>query len=455
MYRPSGVAVDASGNVYISCSDGGGGYILKVANGSLSIIAGNGTLPSGTMTNGAPAVSQSIGAPRLLAVDAAGNVYVAAQYNGGILEINTANGTVSMIAGNGQAGFSGDGGPAINAAMTPFGVALDASGNLYIADSGNSRIREVVNGTINTIAGGGSANPCTAGAIPATTAQLHNPIGIAVHGSNVYFGDAFCVHELVGGSTSGPPSINAAGGIISASAFGAFSAAAPGSWIEIYGANLATTTRSWANSDFTGPNNVVAPTSLSGTSVTIGGLPAVIYYVSPGQLNVQVPQGVGTGLQPVVVTTPSGATAQSTITINQTEAGLLAPSSFSVNGTQYVVALVANTSTYVLPAGAVSGVASQLAQPGQTITFYGVGFGPVTPGAIQGQVVTQQNQLAGLQISIGGSPAQIQYAGLAPGFVGLYQFNVVVPNIPANNAAPVTFTLGGVKSAQTLYTAVQ
>jgi uncharacterized protein (TIGR03437 family) len=89
------------------------------------------------------------------------------------------------------------------------------------------------------------------------------------------------------------------------------------------------------------------------------------------------------------------------------------------------------------------------------IVLYGVGFGPVNPSIPEGQIVQQQNALPSFGISIGGAPATVQYAGLAPNYVGLYQFNVVVPEIAANNAAPVTFQVGGTAGTQTLYLAVQ
>jgi uncharacterized protein (TIGR03437 family) len=252
---------------------------------------------------------------------------------------------------------------------------------------------------------------------------------------------------------AGPPATLT--NVISAGAFGGFSSIAPGSWVEIYGSNLASTTRSWAGSDFSGVNGVNAPTSLSGTTVTIGGLNAFIDYISPSQVNAQVPQNVPSGAQPVVVTTAAGAGTAYSINVKATEPGLLAPPSFLINGKQMIVALFADGVTYVLPPGAIPGVASQRATPGQTITIYGVGFGPVMPNIPAGQIVQQTNTLADpFQVSFGGSPAVLSYSGLAPGFVGLYQFNVVVPNVAASDTVPVTFTLSGTAGTQTLYIAV-
>ncbi len=252
-------------------------------------------------------------------------------------------------------------------------------------------------------------------------------------------------------------------GVVSASAFGEFTSVAPGSWIEIYGTKLAAGTRSWTAADFTGVN---APTSLDGTSVTIGGQAAFIDYVSPTQVNAQVPSNIGTGPQPVVVTTAVGASAPITIaddqsgpvtvTVNQDQPGLLAPSAFNIGGKQYVAALFSDGATYVLPSGAISGVTSRRAQPRDIITFYGIGFGPVTPNIPAGQIVPGKSMLvAPLDILFGQTAATVPYDGLAPGAIGLYQFNVVVPNVAASDAVPVTFTLGGTAGTQTLYTAVE
>jgi uncharacterized protein (TIGR03437 family) len=247
------------------------------------------------------------------------------------------------------------------------------------------------------------------------------------------------------------PSI-ASGGIVSAAAFGGFSSIAPCSWIEIYGTNLADDTRGWGTSDF---NGVIAPTSLDGTSVTIGGQAAFIDYVSPTQVNAQVPSNVVAGSQQVIVNTAKGPSATYAIQVNAVQPGLLAPASFNVGSTQYVAALFSDGSTYVLPPGAIPGVTSRPAQPGETITLYGVGFGPVIPGIPAGQIEQQSNSLAAqFQVSIGNVQAVVKYDGLAPNSVGLYQFNVVVPDVPSSDAVPLTFDVGGVPGSQTLFIAI-
>jgi uncharacterized protein (TIGR03437 family) len=265
------------------------------------------------------------------------------------------------------------------------------------------------------------------------------------------------VGQSTGGTMTGPvtgsydvtPVINS---VISASAYGGFNAIAPATWVEIYGTNLATVLQqTWANTDFNGAN---APSALGGTTVTVGGQPAYIDYVSPHQVNVQVPSGIATGKQNVVVTTAGGASLGTSITVNAVEPGVLAPSAFHLPAGQYAVALFPNGATYVLPPGVTNAVPTSRAKPGDVIMLYGIGFGNVSPNINAGVIVGQANSLSGLQVFIGGQQATVQFAGLVQGFLGLYQFNVVVPNVAANDATPLTFMLNGASGTQSLILAI-
>ena len=250
----------------------------------------------------------------------------------------------------------------------------------------------------------------------------------------------------------GPPVISP-GGIVSAGAFGGFSSVAPGSWIEIYGLNLAAATQNWTSGDFV---NGVAPTSLGGVSVSIGGQNAFLDYISSGQIDAQVPSGTSTGSTPVTITNANGTSDQYWINVNTTQPGVLAPPNFVINGKQYVAALFSDGQTFALPTGAIPGVASRPAKPGDTLVIYGVGFGPVSGGITAGTIVTAQNSLTTpITFAFGTATSTLSYYGLAPSFIGLYQFNVVVPSVSTNNALPLTFNLGGTKGTQTLYVAVQ
>ncbi|MGP8244783.1 MAG: IPT/TIG domain-containing protein [Bryobacteraceae bacterium] len=451
---PAGVAFDSAGNLYIADSNNHRVRKVTGATGKISTVAGTGV--SGYNGDGIPATSAELYKPTGVLVDSSGNLYIADSENNRVRKVDASTGIITTVAGNGNAGYSGDGVGATESSLwLPYALAMDSAGDLFIADSLNCRIREVApNGTIYTIAGGYGIGYSYDG-IQATYSELNIPTSLAIDGAgNIYIADSSSnrIRKLTPQSpaTVQLPSVS---GIASASAFGGFAAAAPGSWIEIYGSNLSSAQRSWTSADFSGNS---APTSLSGTRVTVGGLPAYIDFVSGYQVNVQIPSGVGNGPQPVVVQTAAGSSAPVNVTVNSTEPGLLATSSFVVNNRQYVQALFANSSTYVLPPGTITGVTSQRPQPGQIITLYGVGFGPVIPVLAAGQIAQQPDSLAGqLAVYFAGVPAQVTYAGLAPGFVGLYQINVVVPNITATDIVPLTFTLNGVAGTQTLYTVVQ
>ena len=181
---PRGVAVDASGTVYIA--DTLVNRIRKVSGGIISTIAGNGTFKFGG-DNG-PAVLALLDQPSEVAVDGSGNVYIADQGNHRVRKI-APSGVITTIAGNGIRGFSGDGGPAAAASLNqPSGVALDARGNLYIADQNNHRIRRITpDGVIATFAGGGTAVEVNGG--QATTANLQYPFAVTVSGDALYICD--------------------------------------------------------------------------------------------------------------------------------------------------------------------------------------------------------------------------------------------------------------------------
>ncbi len=251
---------------------------------------------------------------------------------------------------------------------------------------------------------------------------------------------AFAFITAAFSQTTSAPSIDH---IITASGFGAYAGvAAPASYVEIYGANLAGTTREWTAADF---NGAAAPTSLDGVSVSFNGLPGFVSYVNPGQINAEVPDGVPTGSVTVVVSYHGQNSAAMPLTIHAVEPGLLAPSTFNVAGTQYVVGVHGATGALV-GNGKVAGVPDSPALPGETIVLFGTGFGAISQGKVSGQLASGQTSLAdSFTINIGGSPAAVPYAGLAPGLI-----NVMVPPSLSSGDQPVQFTLNGAPGQQTL-----
>ncbi|HVK84310.1 MAG TPA: hypothetical protein VM513_09385 [Kofleriaceae bacterium] len=169
---PSDVAADSAGNVYIA--DTSGDRVRRVdTNGVLTTIAGTGV--GGFAGDGGPAIAAQLYAPVAVALDAAGNVFVTDSGNFRIRRIDT-TGTITTVAGTGVEGFNGDGIPATTADLDPWGIALDAQGNLYIADDGNARVRRVdkVTGIITTVVGTGVRSQTGEGG-PATSATVYGP----------------------------------------------------------------------------------------------------------------------------------------------------------------------------------------------------------------------------------------------------------------------------------------
>jgi uncharacterized protein (TIGR03437 family) len=180
---PLGVAVDLSGNVFVA--DSSNARVRKISNGTITAYAGNGT--PGYSGNGGSATAATLNTPVGLAVDKSGNLYIADQGNN-VVRMVSAAGIISTFAGNGTQGYSGNGGPATSAQLNgPQGVAVDSSGNVYIADTLNSVIREVTpNGIIQTIAGTGIAGFSGDGGL-ATAAQLGSPTSVGVDAAGNLF----------------------------------------------------------------------------------------------------------------------------------------------------------------------------------------------------------------------------------------------------------------------------
>ena len=187
LYLPSGVALDASGNLYFS--DEYNQRIRKVGtNGIITTVAGNGT--AGFSGDGGSATNASFRYPLGVAVDASGNLYFCDYNNSRIRKVDT-NGIITTVAGNGSFSFSGDGGQATYASLYgPVGLTVDTLGNLYIADKSNSRIRKVnANGIITTVAGNGTFGLSGDGGT-ATSAGLNLPCAVVLDtAGNLYIAD--------------------------------------------------------------------------------------------------------------------------------------------------------------------------------------------------------------------------------------------------------------------------
>ncbi|HTK73914.1 MAG TPA: IPT/TIG domain-containing protein [Gemmataceae bacterium] len=174
--RPMGIRSDSAGNLYLA--DMAANVIRKLSTtGAVTIVAGNGT--PGFSGDGGPATAASLNGPEGMTTDPAGNLYIADTFNHRV-RVVAPDGTISTFAGTGFPGYGGDDGPASSGTMIlPTDVAVDAAGNVYIADLGNSRVRKVTRGVITTLAGNSGGLPPRDG-LAATAVRLAGPTGLAV-----------------------------------------------------------------------------------------------------------------------------------------------------------------------------------------------------------------------------------------------------------------------------------
>jgi uncharacterized protein (TIGR03437 family) len=519
LWLPVGVAVDSAGSVYIA--DTGNYRIRKVSNGVITTVAGGGL----GLGDGGPAIAAGLNMPTGVAVDSAGTLYIADASNRRIRKVS--NGVITTVAGGGSA--FGEGAPATSAGLVnPVAVGLDSAGNLYIADSGNANhcVRKVSNGVINTVAGNGTAGYSGDNG-PATSAQLNYPQGVAVDSAgNVYIADsgnyrvrvltpsgASCsasVAPLVlspvasggsftvdigtgfscgwvvvnqpswvtfsGGIGSGPGNLTlnvaansggsrtatfsiadvpvtvnqaAAGSLpvvsgVSNAASGR-TVIAPNTWISIYGANFTAAGFSddWSKSIMSGN----LPTALDGVSVSVGGLPAYVSFLSAGQINVLTPN-VAAGSASVTVTTAAGTSAPMNVTSQQ-----FSPAFFPWPNGQPVATHL--DYSWAVKNGTFAGATTVPAKPGEYIILWGTGFGPTTPTAPTGVTIPASATYYTANpayVAIGGVKAPVYATALAPGFAGLYQVVAMVPATLSNGDYSLVATVGGVATAATTLT---
>jgi uncharacterized protein (TIGR03437 family) len=461
MRGPSGVAVDSSGNIYIA--DTGNHVIRMVSNGIISTIAGDNT--GGYAGDGGPAIDAELEFPASVAVDSSGNIYIADSGNNVIREISAGNintilgagvtstllddpsqviadnkgnlyicesdglrvlefslstGAVTILAGDGNIGFSGDFGPAPEAELDgPTSIAL-SGGYLYIADTFNNRIRKVYpDGTIATVAGQ-SIGAYTGDGGPALSATMSFPHGVAVDASgNVYISDTG--NDVIRLLKAVTPSILTTGGVLNAASFAA--QVSPGALATLFGKNFIGTGESGAAS-------VPLPPSFAGVSVSVDGRAAPVLFISTDQINFQIPWETATGSATITVSSSGIKTAAVTVTVVAAAPGLFYQGSHAI----------AQNFDYSLNSS------SNPAKAGDIIIAYLTGAGAVSPPVADGAPASSNPNstvTSKVTASIGSVAAQVQFAGLAPNFVGLWQVNIIVPAGLAQGDYPLTISVDG------------
>ncbi|MGD0668821.1 MAG: hypothetical protein ABSB23_14775 [Bryobacteraceae bacterium] len=429
LYSPVGLAFDTKGNLYIADTDNSA--IRKVANGAISTVAGNGL--QGYSGDGGPALSAQLNYPEGVAVDAAGNLYITDTLNYRIRMVSP-TGNIATIAGNGVAGYSGDGGPASQAKLSyPTGIAVDSVGNVFFSDAGASVRKIYVNGPIITIAGNGSVGYSGDGGL-ATGASLNGPTGMAVDAKgNVYVADsANNAVRLLQFATTGMQLA-----AVTNAATNLTGAIAPGEVVVLYGSGLGPGSLATYQ-----PVNGDVPVSVGGVSVYFNGSPGPVLYASSTQVAAIVPFGL-TGASAQVYVADQG---QTSAPLNVALAPA-APALFTANNSGTGQAAAVNASGSYNNAGSP-------ASAGQWVYLYGTGFGQTNPPGEDGAFtlappagVLPLPLLQPVTVTIGGMPANTNYAGGAPGIVqGVIQINAQIPSGLAAGNAVVVVQIGGVQS---------
>jgi uncharacterized protein (TIGR03437 family) len=461
---PNGVAVDADGNLYIA--DTGHGLIRKVsAAGTITTVAGGG--PYGLLGDWGLATSAWLDDPWGVAIDGSGNVYIA-DYGHALVRKVSALGIITTVAGDGHDGYAGDGGPATDAQISlPQGVAVDASGNVYIADPGNDAVRLLTPvGSACTYSFSPTSlqlpaavetgqdftlTVSTASGCPWGVADL--PDWITVSGSSAGIGPSTVT--LAVDENSGPPrsaeiyvagvpvSVNqasylllvSAGGVVSAASYGA--AVAPGSIAAVFGNFLVTSSVS--------ASSFPIPTMLGGLSLQFGNPPQVIlaplFYAGGEQANAQIPWEMASQAQTTTVAANNNGQTSTPQTVTL---ATYAPGIFATNGTGAGQGAILDGNYRLVDS-------SNPATAGSTVLqIFCTGLGPVTNQPATG-APSPSDPLSRTTVQptvmIGGTSAEVLFSGLAPGDVGLYQVDALVPDGAAvGSAVPVVITIGWAQS---------
>jgi uncharacterized protein (TIGR03437 family) len=429
--------VDAAGNLYIA--DTSNNRVRKVsASGMISTVAGTGS--SGYSGDGGPATSAQLNEPFGVAVDASGNLYIADTYNNRVRKVST-SGIITTVAGNGSVGYSGDGGPGASARLNnPYAVTVDASGNLYIVDSDNCRVRKLSGaGTITTVAGNGAFGYSGDGG-PATSAALGGPEGVAVSANgNLYIADSSNGRIRLVAPPAGPPAVTS---VVNAAGFQS-GAVAPGEIISIFGSGIGPATgTSW---QFV---NGVALTTLAQTEILFNGTPTPLIYVSATQINAIVPYEVaGSGSVSMQISYQGSLTGVVSLNVAATAPGL-----FTADGSGSGAGAILNSDNSL-------NTAANPAAAGSIVQIFATGEGVTNPASTDGKLqsgATLPKPVAAVSVTIGGQPATVQYAGTAPGSVaGFLQVNAVVPSGLPSGPEPIVLKVGNASSQAGVTVAVR
>ncbi|MDX2041393.1 MAG: hypothetical protein SF097_09090 [Acidobacteriota bacterium] len=418
--QPFGLALDAAGNLFIA--DAAAARIRRVAanSGIITTVAGNGLV--GSAGNGGPAIEARLLFPTGVAVDRTGNIYIADINAHQVRRVAADTGIITTIAGTGAAGFNGDNIPANTAQLRqPAQLALDAAGDLYIVEFAGQRIRKLTQSTglITTVAGTGTAGLSGDGSDP-TGAQLNLPFDVALDAAgNLFIADANNnrVRRTVASSAVG-----ALAGV-SAASFSSTVGLAPEAMVAAFGTNLASATTVAAS--------LPLPIALAGTTVSVRdslGVErfALLFFVSPTQINYLMPNGTANGPATITIS-GSGALSTGTVNISNVAPGLFTRTANGL-GAPAAVASTDGGLTFPIQLSNADGTPVEI-QAGTIVVLFGTAL------RFHSGVVTA---------SAGGVTSTPLFVGAQGGFAGLDQINWIVPQeLAGKGELDLTFTLDG------------
>ena len=425
LFFPRGVCSDAGGTVYIA--DSGNHRVLRLpSSGALQTFAGNGS--KGSAGDGGPARLAQLNAPSACASDTAGNLYVADTNNHAIRRVST-TGVIATVAGGLGEGGSGDEGPAAAARLSqPRGVAVDDNGDIYIADTGNHRIRMVTpDGVIHTIAGTGGAGFAGDDG-PANAALFNSPQGVFLDGAgDLYVADSGNqrVRRLVP-LVQAPPAVIQVQDVTVVNALSlSGGGVAPGEILSVFGTDIGPAEGVAGALDAGG----LLAREVGGLSVTFDGVPAPIFYAQSGQINLLAPYEIAGHDTAVVEVRYLGK-------VVGVASVAVAPSAPALHSQAANSDCSLNSPTAAAP---------RLTE----ITFFATGEGLTDGANLSGKPAEAPyaRPLLPVSLTIAGVKAEILFAGSAPGLIGVMQINAIVPGgfVPPGEAA-VELTVGTVKS---------
>ncbi len=431
---PQGLATDGAGNLYIA--DTNNHRVRKVAAGAgvITTVVGNGY---GFGGDNGPATESLLRSPSCVALDQSGALYVADSGNFRIRKVSAA-GVITTIAGTGVMGFAGDNFPATVARLTAVGgLAVDASGAVYVADTFNHRVRRVTSaGVISTVVGSGTARIDTFGgeAGDALVAQLSQPSGLAIDQTGGLLIADTGNHRVLAVTLRPTPAL----ATVSAASYFAYTTARD-SINAAFGLNLSAQTAI--------ANTLPLPTELADVSVRVKDFAgteraAPLFFVSPGQVNFHAPPETSFGPATIAVANRGGELAAGPIFITAVSPGLFAANADGQGIASALVLRVAGDGTQSFEPVAVFDQAQNrfVARP--------IDLGPETDQVfliLFGSGIRGRSALTSVTAQIGGVPATVSYAGSQGGFVGLDQINLRLPrDLAERGEIDVGLTVDGV-----------